>query len=215
MIEQSAECREVYYLPLTDPPYLAAARYLALLVYPDIDDNHYRDELVQSFGAATEFGFVSLRQNLKTAERPRLRRRDVDARLAKAERVINQKRLPAAHAALKICLTKLTAGTALQITAETRRTEIAKFLAEETGIKKAYDQVWTPTLPVMHLAIILHSSLQATRCALLDLVHDPAWVEKAVQTAEGMRIVLLDTEIVCKPKNRFQKLPQVQLLFEY
>lgn len=178
---------------LNPHPQVAATQFLALMAYPELDTVAYRRKLFVAFMARADFDVA------KKCSPGRLQWRDVDRTLAKAERIIRQRRIPAAMAAIEMQIKHAFEETVIQFHFEDRVTELGTRFAKHTDLtpSKFYERVWCPTLPVMHLAIALQSYLLTTdtQPKFFDLVLSPDWVTKAVNFAEMMRPTIPGTEI--------------------
>ncbi|MEX2125816.1 MAG: hypothetical protein WD795_18145 [Woeseia sp.] len=196
--------REVSYVPFDDPPYLAAAAYLAVLAFPDdLTEGGKRDRLLRAIS-----GYAKTLVRLS----PGMRRRDILRAVNRGNRLVGN-RLRAAGIAGRVMLERasgegmrcesarsineailtedepitlymplailsesVTDGVAItQRSARAGRPEAG--LVSEINI---YRDVWIPSKPVLHMAIALRSYVIATRPTFDDLLTQPAWSMKAL-----------------------------------
>lgn len=199
--------REVTHLPFDDPPYLAAAAYLAALAYPD--NTEKRDRLIQAMRA---YARIYLKQS------PGLRRRDVARAMGRASRLINL-RLRAGDIASQVLLERGSGGrieAARSIREAIHRQQedgkvllclyggnwslmkarTAKPLVDEVDTN-VFRDVWMPSKSVLHIAISIRPLFRrGTSPNIEGLIAKPIWCRESIDALPLIALSLSQAGIV-------------------
>ncbi len=211
---------ETTFLDCSDPAslMLAAIAYLAVVAYPEKSEWTRRNAFVE----ACKQLWVREAQKRGYEFGPVRRNRDIyeSGPITHAFRRIRDTRIPSAEAATMFLLNRRGPIQLRFLGKGERRVDeaiklfvaglpawkVSRFAASVEENKRvrfkyqnAYIRQWAPTLPVLHLSMALHSVLIERKCTLWVLLLEPAWVVRAMQTAEGFRAFLL-ASIVALPQ---------------
>ena len=197
--------QEITELPLGDRPdndWLAAAGFLAVLAFPD--DYKRRDAFVLCAKAYVIKGAIKAKRVSKRAIRTEFRqfpeRKIWDkGPMPLAARIITRHRLPAAQAATGVMNHAAWRNLRFQVElahggvplSSVNRASVA-FGADGARDTNWIHRVWSPSQPVLHLALALQSVLcEIPGQDLWSLIDTPTWVRAALESAEGLRCTLL------------------------
>lgn len=204
---------EVTELPNTDPPHLAAARYLAVLAYPD--DEKARDQLVKdlfawNYKAARRHGLQGIPD-----EWMKVPTRDMRKRLAKAQNIIWFERFPAYLAANEIMLTEKTKGSAIRFSGEESILKVCKkYQPASQKQTHFYERAWLPSLQLLHLIGPFYTYVQSLDNAKTPLgmfVAKPQWVIKSVRSSARLRLTYLDSLLIKTEQGPLARAEQIHL----
>ncbi len=173
--------------------YIAAAAYLAILAYPDASEIDKRDEFVKAVKACwvkdakPVTGAYMYPKDLRSYSNQK-----IDNQIRKASRRIYTKRFAARAMALKLLMdhsskTGLTINKLIQanyVAFDENHNQILD------GDENAYQRIWEPSKPVLHLVFGLMNSFSvfgSTDVDIYALLRNPLWVESAVENSEGLR----------------------------
>lgn len=203
-------------LPLTDPPILAAAGYIAILAYPDNAES--RDELVAAIMAYMAKGAKKFHGDTRTPDEWRkMPARSMRSRMRKAQNIIWFERFPALLAANEVLLTRMTKGRSIQFHGHAKiLSACEKFAPYSQQKSHFYERAWLPSKQIFHLISPFYrywtDQLGGRRLALARFVsRDPGWVVSAVSDAEKLEKVYVEFGLIREPTGALAKRPQVHV----
>lgn len=183
--------------------FVAAAAFLAVLAFPK--EHARRDRFVRCCKAYFIKYGIKVRGYPKKSFRPEFRQYPnhkiwEQGPMRTAARIITQHRLAAAETAFGIASSSISKQSRLRITV--RRdgvpiTSVNKASEAMGNVEGGRDtnwitQVWSPSKPVLHLAMALRSALlERPEADIWRLVDHPDWARDALKTAEHLRLVFL------------------------
>jgi len=183
-----SQYREDTALPLSEPPIIAAAGYLATLAYPD--DWEQRDKLVLAFMA-----YLAKGNTATPAEWREMPARDTKRILRKAQNKIWFERFPSTQAAYELVQNRWLG------TNENRVHEVCAKYAKKAGrsTSKFVEREWSQSKPVFHLVHAFASNLEtkdAIDWPLGRFVSRPQWVTGAIAESHNHFMALRKKKIV-------------------
>ena len=173
--------------------YMGAIAFLAIVAYPDKDEYHKRDKLLEAskawiLKAATKKGSPE-RAEVYDQYR-QYRNQQIDGKLSQLEKRL-YKRLQVAELAQETIRENLFASYLPDDEKRTARQLRLMHLAEVAQIydvteseKTFKKREWKPSLPVLHYAIaLLILVLNRKKFSIFELVQSPEWLPEVIESA--------------------------------